>query len=244
MRPPSILIVPVIFVGLLLAVVLPKLIRAREGSSELLPTTSLGLTNSPVSLQNGPSISVRPVFPGLGEFAGVVANGDPKQIVGVYIENQFSLPVIQQPDRQPAYVSEQDGLVTQFRLPSEYGTVGLLAHNYLSGRLFELIQLDDEAVLLHGDGQGDVYRVIRIERYQAIDSTNPYSQFIDLTDLSGKQLSSGSLFKQIYTSPNQLVFQTCIAAYGDSSWGRLFITAKKVSSLPILLPVEYTSGKN
>jgi hypothetical protein len=244
MRPTSILIVPVIFVSLLLVVILPRLFRSRQAVSALLPSTSFGLVDAPVGLQTGPSISLRPVFPGLGEFASGVVNGDPYQLVGVYIEEQFALPVVQQPERKPAYVSEQDGLVTQFGLPSEYGTVGLLAHNYLSGRLFENIQMDDEVVLLHGDGQSDIYRVTRIERYQALDSNNPYSQFIDLSDTDGSQLSSGSLFKHIYTSPNQLVFQTCIAAHGDSSWGRLFITAEKISSLPILFPVEYLPGKN
>jgi hypothetical protein len=41
----------------------------------------------------------------------------------------------------------------------------------------------------------------------------------------GAQLSSTDLFNQMYTGGNKVVFQTCIYANGNWSWGRLFVTA-------------------
>lgn len=203
-------------------------------AAEILPATSAdsGLsTGQP----DAPAVSVRPIYPGLGEFAALVVDGDPHHLVGVYVEGRFALPVAPQPAGQPTYVSEQDGLLTLFQSPLEHGAVGLLAHNYLSGKRFFDLRVNDTVVAVYGDGNSDIFQVARIESYQALDPANPYSQFVDPDAVFSGVMSSTELFDQIYTTPDRLVFQTCVEANGDSSWGRLFVTAEKISSLPIII---------
>ena len=43
-----------------------------------------------------------------------VENGNPDQVVGVYVVGLMALPVVQQPYGSPAYVSEQPEVATQF----------------------------------------------------------------------------------------------------------------------------------
>jgi hypothetical protein len=76
-----------------------------------------------------------------------------------------------------------------------------------------------------GDGSLERFRVQSIDRFQALSSTNPYSDFIDLSDPRAAILPFSQIFNRFYTAPNQLVFQTCIEANGDPSWGRIFIVA-------------------
>lgn len=74
----------------------------------------------------------------------------------------------------------------------------------------------------------DYYRVTAAESYQALVPNSPYSDFVNLDDPTGKVITSSELFKHVYARPDTLVFQTCINANGDPSWGRLFVTAEKV----------------
>jgi hypothetical protein len=69
------------------------------------------------------------------------------------------------------------------------------------------------------------YFVVRdVIRYQALDSENLYSDFLDLR--TGLRVTAGELFSRVYRGDRHVTFQTCIALNGDSSWGRLFIIAK------------------
>jgi hypothetical protein len=157
-----------------------------------------------------------------------VSGKDKDQIAGVYVPGVLSVPVLQQPPGYPNFVSTEDNSVTQFGLANKYGAVGLLAHNYLSGQKFLDFRLGDEVVLVYGDGRQSRYKINRIERYQALSSTDAYSTFVDANDLDGRRLTSTDVFHRIYASPNRLVFQTCLEANGDPSWGRLFVIAEPV----------------
>jgi hypothetical protein len=233
---PSAFFVPVLLLLLCLVVFLPRSLRIQAPNTEILPATSILPPPVQAFSASAPTVSVQAVFPGLGEFATTVLNGNPDTIVGVFVEDLFALPVTQQPKDQPAFVSTEDNLATQFSMPNQYGVIGLLAHNYLSGKLFFDLRPGDEVVVIYGDGHSELYHVTHSEKFRALYPLSPYSDFIDTADPTNTKLSSATLFNHVYTTPNNLVFQTCIDANGDSSWGRLFVTAEKDNSIEIHLP--------
>jgi hypothetical protein len=165
-----------------------------------------------------------PAFPALNEFVATVKNDRAEIVVGVYAPKILALKVIQQPANKPTYVSAAKGAVTQFDLAAQSGTIGLLAHNYVSGALFFDLASGQEVYVVYGDGTVRRYTITSIRRLQALDPFNPFSRFVDL-DNGGPQLSSTDLFNQVYTGGNKVVFQTCIDSNGNSLWGRLFVTA-------------------
>lgn len=165
----------------------------------------------------------------LDQFVKTVSGQGTDQVTGVYVDGRFSLPVVQQPIGDPSYVSTEDGVVTQFGSAGAYGTIGLLAHNFLSGRQFFNLRTGDDVIVVYGSGSQAEYRVSQVQQYQALDPESVYSNFINLSDPNRAQLSADQVFRQVYTTENRLVFQTCIYANGDPSWGRLFVIADKIS---------------
>lgn len=170
---------------------------------------------------------IAPAVP--SEFLNSVTNQQPGVVVGIHVPGIFSLPVLQQPEGQPAYVSEKNNIITQFGITSAYNNIGLLAHNYLSGKEFFKLKQGQDVVVVYGDRKLETYRVVSIQRYQALEPNSYTSDFIDLDDPNQTRLTSGELFNRVYTKGDYVVFQTCIAANGNASWGRLFILAEKVS---------------
>jgi hypothetical protein len=160
----------------------------------------------------------------LGKFVTTVKNGQPGLVVGVYVPNILALKVAQQPANKPTYVFAKRDYATQFSIAAQYGTIGLLAHNYLSGALFFNLSSGQEVDVVYGDGNTRRYVVSNIRRFQALSPNDPYSAFIDLGNGSA-QLSSTDVFNQIYAGVNKVVFQTCIKTNGKLSWGRLFVIA-------------------
>jgi hypothetical protein len=165
----------------------------------------------------------------LDQFVGTVSGQEAGVVSGVFVPGRFSLPVVQQPAGNSSFVSPDDGTATQFGTAKGYGTIGLLAHNYLSGKLFFDLREGDEVVIVYGDGSQERYRINQIARYQALSPTSVYSDFVDLSDPAGRTLSAGEVFERIYTAKDRVVFQTCIEAEGNPSWGRIFVTAEKVT---------------
>ena len=137
--------------------------------------------------------------PEFDSFVAQIKNGDPQQIVGVYIENVLALRVVQQPANDPNYVSSVKGVATQFLLAYQAPgqNIGLLAHNYLSCTLFFNIKVGNVSQLIYGDGRVEEYEVTDYREYQAITPDSPSSDFLDLS--SGQKLSAGELFQIIYT---------------------------------------------
>lgn len=163
------------------------------------------------------------VQPALSDFVTSVQNGNSNQITGVYVPDALALPVIQQPSDQPGYVPTQDNVVAQFSMASQYNTTAFIAHNHLAGALFPNLQVLQPVTIVFGDGSTQKYIISAIHSYQALSPNSPYSDFVDLD--TNASLTAVDLFKQIYTVPGRVIFQTCILKDGEPSWGRLFIIA-------------------
>ena len=176
-------------------------------------------------------------LPSLSEFAAVVRELDLSGLAGLYADGVFAYPIVQQPQGNAAFVSNQPGVLTSFSMASRYETTGLLAHNTMAGADFEYINVGQALTLVYASGEMKSYQVVAIERYQALSPNSPYSEFIDQSRPGSRRLSASELFSHIYAVGNRLVLQTCIAAGGIPSWGRLFIIAvpKSRTALPLSL---------
>lgn len=169
------------------------------------------------------AIGVTEDFPTLAEFSRSVHNGDANVLRGVYVANVLNLPVVQQPVDRPYYVSNRNGEITQFAMASRYGSTGLLAHNTLAGKSFAELAIGQEVQLVFGDGRVEYFEIEQILRFQALEPESVSSSFRNLD--RNETLSSGEMFNRAYVGENRLVFQTCIEANGNVSWGRLFAVA-------------------
>lgn len=157
------------------------------------------------------------------DFVAEISNGEGEIVRGVFIPNEFALPVIQQPEDNPIYVSTKDGLITQFGLAKRSGITGLLAHNYLSGALFYGLDVGDELFVIYGDGRIKTYRISSIHRYQKLNPNSSKSNYRDLG--SGKILTTKQVFNRFYRGVHRVTFQTCLENEGNLNWGLTFITA-------------------
>ena len=156
-------------------------------------------------------------------FSNPIQNGEADTLRGVYVSNVLALPVVQQPENEPYYVSGHDGEVTQFATASQYGNIGLLAHNNLSGRSFSKLSVGQEVELVYGDGRIEKFIITEILRFQALQPQSQQSSFLNLDN--SETLSANEMFDRVYTGNHHLTFQTCIKANGNMSWGRLFVVA-------------------
>jgi hypothetical protein len=157
------------------------------------------------------------------DFSTSVQNDEVDVLRGVYVPNVMELPVIQQPPDDPYYVSNRNGEATQFSMASHYGNIGLLAHNTLSGEQFSQLEIGQEIRLVYGNGRVEYFVVQQILRFQALEPDSVSSVFRNLD--RDETLSAGELFSRAYAGERHLVFQTCIEANGNVSWGRLFVIA-------------------
>jgi hypothetical protein len=157
------------------------------------------------------------------EFNKSVQNGEAGVLRGVYVPEVLALPVVQQPANKPYFVSNRDGQITQFSIASEYGNTGLLAHNTRSGRLFSQLAIGQEVRLVYGDGKVEYFVIAQILHFQALQPESISSSFRNLD--RSETLSAAQMFNRAYMGESRVVFQTCIAAEGNPSWGRLFVIA-------------------
>jgi hypothetical protein len=162
-------------------------------------------------------------LPGFTDFSLSVQNGQANVLRGVYVADVVALPIVQQSLDHPYYVSNRDGEVTQFSIASQYGNIGLLAHNTLSGKFFSRLSVGQQVRLVYGGGKVEEFVVAKILSFQASDPESISSSFRNLD--RDETLSAGDMFLRAYAGERHLVFQTCIAANGNPSWGRLFIIA-------------------
>jgi hypothetical protein len=172
---------------------------------------------------NAGAIQLQP----LSSFITSLPRGNAQQTTGVYVPSVFAYKVMQQPGGMATYISITRNTVTQFALAAQYGTVGLLAHDYLSGALFYNLAIGQEVDIVNGNGAVRSYRVAQIRHFQALNPYDPYSSFVDM-DNRGAQLSSTDLFLQMYGGGNKVVFMTCIYMNGSPAGGRLFVIATPV----------------
>jgi hypothetical protein len=162
-------------------------------------------------------------LPTFAEFTKAVQNNEASVLRGVYVPEVLALPIIQQPAGNAGYVSGKIGEVTQFGMAAQFGNIGLLAHNHLSGSFFSQLALGQEVRLVYGNGTVEYFVIAQILQFQALDPNSPYSSFRDLT--SNETMPAEQLFNKVYRGERHVTFQTCIAGADSLSWGRLFIIA-------------------
>jgi len=162
-------------------------------------------------------------LPHFADFSKSVQTGESDVLRGVYVPNVLALPVIQQPANSPYYVSSYDDEITQFSIASQYGNIGLLAHNNLSGRFFSQLMVGQEVRLVYGDGRVEYFVIRQVLRFQALQPESVSSSFRNLD--RNETLTAGQMFNRAYVGESRAVFQTCIEAKGNASWGRLFVVA-------------------
>jgi hypothetical protein len=183
---------------------------------------SVPLDTPPPAEETNPDENAnKPVF---DRFVEDLKNGNPNQVVGVYVDGVLALRVVQQPPGNAAYVSIRDGEATQFLLAwTIAGNVGLLAHNYLAGVFYFNLRSGDIVELVYGDGSVVEYEVDTLRQFQALSPNSPTSDFLNVD--SGATLSATNLFYEVYGGNHHVTFQTCIARDNSSEWGRLFVLA-------------------
>ena len=162
-------------------------------------------------------------IPDFAEFTKTVQNHEANVLRGVYVPGILALPIAQQPAGNAGYVSNKVGEVTQFGMATQFGNVGLLAHNHLSGSDFSNLAIGQEVRLVYGNGTVEYFEITQVLKFEALEPTNPYSSFRDLSN--DEFLTAGQLFKKVYGGERHLTFQTCIANAESLSWGRLFVLA-------------------
>lgn len=190
-------------------------------NASLLLAVLLSLFFQPILVQAGGIND--PALPAFLEFSQTVQNGEAEVLRGVYVPGVLALPVVQQPSGSPGYVSTVNGQATQFSMAAQFGNIGLLAHNTLSGRYFSGLAVGQEVRLIYGGGEVETFVITEILQYQALQPNSTQSDFVDLAD--GEKISAGKVFERVYTGKRHVTFQTCIAAEGNLSWGRLFVIA-------------------
>lgn len=163
----------------------------------------------------------------LMRFASSLQAGSNSQVTGVFVSDVMAYSVVQQPSGSAGYVSAQADVVTQFSTAAQFGTVGILAHNFLAGISFFDLSAGEDVYVVYGDGSTAHYVITDIRQFQALQPNSPYSKFIDLE--TNTTYSSTDVFYEVYGNGGNLVLQTCIAANGIDSWGRLFVIAEKIS---------------
>jgi len=154
-------------------------------------------------------------------------NTQPGVLRELEINDLIKLTVVQQPHENRGFVSPVQDYVTEYQTATDFGTIGLLAHNYLAGQYFFQISAGQEIRLTDSNDRTERFVVTHIQRYQAIVPNSASSDFIDLA--TGEYLTASQLFRKTYGSRSgALILQTCIEAQQNQSWGRLFIIAEPV----------------
>jgi hypothetical protein len=176
------------------------------------------------ALNNGSAIGNLPL---LSALVSPLKDGQTDSVRGIYIPELLTAPVVQQPSGNHEFISTEENTLTQFDLASKFGSIGLLAHNYLAGARFSQLERGQKFYLIYGDGRMSAFVVTEILRYQALNPNSTSSKFVDLE--TNHLLTARDLFAKVYKRQGQVIFQTCIAAGQEPSWGRLFIISEPIS---------------
>jgi hypothetical protein len=217
----------------------PEIIQAQTGRSEVLeaivPLERMNRAQSswqapaqqkpPTSLVEAEGLEFPPT---VQKFIDEIADGEADAVRGVYVADTIMLPVIQQPKNNAAFVSEEAEVITQFQSAAQYGVIGLLAHNFLSGELFYNLGIGQEVVIVMGDGSNRRYLVEGVYQYKKLSPNNLRSNLVDLSD--GQTLTTSQVFSRFYRGDHKVTFQTCLEREGKLNWGLTFIVALPLGS--------------
>jgi len=163
-------------------------------------------------------------LPLLDALVSPLNGGQAESVRGIYIPDLLTAPVVQQPFENREFISTEENTLTQFGLASNFGSIGLLAHNYLAGASFSQLERGQKFYLIYGDGRMSAFVVTEIFRYQALNPNSTSGKFVDLE--TNRLLTARDLFTKVYKRRGQVIFQTCIAEGQEPSWGRLFIISE------------------
>ncbi len=197
-------------------------------NAQPLPIVTLQPTASAARIANAQinaPADTAPADTTLADFVQSLPTAPANALIGVYARGVFALPVVQQPQGDPEFVSDGAGALTQYAAPAASGVTALLAHNTLSGRYFSQLANGQSLLLIFGDKRIARYHIQRSEHFRATRPTDPFSDFVSLDDPSAALSSFAQIFAHFYQTPGQLILQTCITAQGNPSWGRLFVVA-------------------
>jgi hypothetical protein len=172
------------------------------------------------------STGIQDGFSAFQKFIAEVTDGEAEVVRGVYAPGVLALPVVQQPPTNSAYVSEEQGTVTQFRSAAQYSVTGLLAHNYLSGERFYDLEIGQEVVIVMGNGATNHYEVTGTYQFKKLTPDSLRSNLVELS--TGKTLTTAQVFERFYRGAHKVTFQTCLEGEGSLNWGLVFIVAKPV----------------
>lgn len=198
-----------------------------SGLSVILSTISTPFI--PVTAQQAnPNQKSVHVTDSLKDFIQTVTNGKSDTIVGVYSPFTMALPVVNQPEDNPGYVADVDGVATSFQLASDAGSIGLLAHYQRSGKAFSLLIPQQIVTLVYGDGKTRDYEVKNILFFQAKDPAKKFTDFVSL-DQEQTEYSQKEVFDLVYRQADRLVLQTCLVGNGSKTWGRMFVIAEPIT---------------
>lgn len=186
-------------------------------------SVDLPLTQPETILYDLVEFTTVPDFPSLEQFISEVRDGQAGLIRGVYVSGLLALPVIQQPNGDAAFVSDEDGILTEFQNATKHGVIGIMAHNHLSGRLFYELNVGDEIVIIYGDSQLRSFQVTNLNTYQRLERNNIRSDFIDQSN--GDKLTSSQVFQRYYRGQERVTLQTCLENDDVLNWGLIFIEA-------------------
>jgi hypothetical protein len=183
----------------------------------------------PKPTQNEPTLAaVTPADPSLDVFIHQVANGQAGVVRGLFVQNLLALRILQQPINDPGYVAREEGTATQYFRAGLSGTVGLLAHNYLSGQLFFNLTKGQDLVLIFGDGKAEKYQVSEINDFERLTRSDMNSNFLELS--TNQTTTATQVFARYYQKNHALTLQTCIARDGVADWGVRFILANPTTN--------------
>ena len=166
-------------------------------------------------------------LPSLRSFISRVENGQNLSVRGVYVPGFLALPVVQQPGGNSGFVSRKSGTATQFQLAARYDVIGLLAHNYLSGKDFYRLLKGLQVMVVRGDGSIDRYRISGVHEYQKLSPGSNWSHYLNLN--TGERLTTYQVFNQFYQGEHHLTFQTCLERDGLETWGIRFVVAEPLN---------------
>lgn len=196
-----------------------------EAHPQLLPETGGSLYSiihlPPPTIDSWTS---RDHLPSLRNFSSQIVNGQEQVIRGIYVPGFLALPVVQQPAGNTGFVSTKPESVTQFQLAARDDVIGLLAHNYLSGKEFFRLRDGLQVMAVNGDGSISRYRITEVHEFQKLTPGSNWSHYLDLK--TGERLTTYQVFNWFYQGEHHLTFQTCLERNGLETWGLRFVVAE------------------